>query len=157
MAASRRDVERVERLIRVRGFEEQRKRNEWAVALRVESDAARELEERRAAVSAAQQALRDALAERTLAPVEYLDRQSAIEAALARVDLAIVRLERVRSERAVKEGEWREARRRALSLEKLRERRLESLREEASRTERRESDEVALQRHARAAAGRQAV
>jgi flagellar export protein FliJ len=151
MTVTRRGIERIERVMHVRGFEEKSRRREWAAALAVENEAQGALDLARAEVDAAQERLRAALEKPSVEPRAYVELQGGIEAALEVVDVALVALERSRMDRVAKESVWREARRRTRTLEKLRDRRLEQLREEATRLERKETDEVALARHARAA------
>jgi flagellar export protein FliJ len=144
-----RAIRRVERLLQVRGFEEQKKRRDFAVALSFEASEDERLTSARAEAAAALDAQRTALLSGSIAAAKLLELNGAIEVAAEYVGRREVALERARLERVVKESEWRESRRRALSLEKLRDRRREELREERARLERKEFDEVALALHAR--------
>lgn len=146
------DVKRIERVLRLRNFEERLRRQEWAAAMTVETDAASGVELARADVAALEAAMRKDLASGRVAPDRLLDLRAAQDAAVERVDRAVVALDRARRDRTAKESNWREARKRALALERLRERRLERHKDDEARLERKETDEVALGRFIRSRA-----
>jgi flagellar export protein FliJ len=137
-------VERVERLVRIRHFEERVRRQAYASALQRETDAARDVEVAQQDVTALEARQRAMFESGRIDPSNLLDIQAALVAASERVDRVAVTLDRARRDRIAKEFEWRESRKRALALERLRDRRRDAWREAATRAERKENDEVAL-------------
>ncbi len=142
-------VQRVARLLRLREFEERARRQDWGAALAVEVDAQRKVDDVRGDIVRLRDGLRQSLAKGEVAGSALLDFQAAMDAAEERVDRALVGLDRARRDRIAKESIWRDSRRRALALERLRDRRKERYGEEVARLERKESDEVAILRFVR--------
>lgn len=144
------EVKRIERVLRLREFEEKVRRQEWAAAQGKEQEAEAAVEFARGDVVALEVQRREEFVSGSIAPARLLDLQAALEAATERVDRAAVILDRARRDRIAKESNWREAKKRAKALSRLREIRLDRAREDQSRIERKETDEVALVRHFRA-------
>lgn len=144
------EVKRIERVLRLREFEERLRRQEWAAAQAKEQDAEAVVESARVDVTDLEEQRRRDFASGAISPERLLDLAAALEAAAERVDRALVLLDRARRDRTAKESTWREAKKRAKALERLREIRLDRAREDESRIERKDTDEVALVRYVRA-------
>ena len=143
-------VVRVARILRLREFEERARRQDFGVALAVEAEAQRVVDDLRGDIDRLHSHLRQALDRGEVRPEALLDFQAAMDAAEERVDRALVSLDRARRDRVAKESIWRDARRRSLALKRLQERRHERWVEEVARQERKDSDEVAIMRFVRA-------